>query len=143
MKQSQKTAKWFWVLGVLLVIWNAMGCLAYLGQKLMTPEQMAALPEDQLTFIEMTPAWITTAFALAVWGGLLASILMLLRKSFAHSMFIASLIGVIIQTGYNFFIAGAYQVFGPEGLVMPVVVLSIGIYCIYFTRQCKDNGLLR
>lgn len=143
MTTSQKTSTWFWVLGVLLLIWNAMGALAYLGQHLMTPEQMAILPEDQRTLLEMTPAWATSAFALAVWGGLVAAILMLLRKAFAHLMFMASLFGAVVQMIYNFFIAGAYDIYGPGGLVMPVMILIIGAYSIYYTGQCKDQGILR
>ena len=142
MTTSQKTTTWFWVLGVLLLIWNAMGTLAYLGQKLMTPGQMAMLPEDQRTLIEMTPAWVTSAFALAVWGGLTAAILMLLRKAFAHSMFMASLFGAVVQMCYNFFIAGAYDIYGPEGLLMPAMIIIISVYSIYFTGQCKEKGIL-
>ena len=142
MATSQKTTTWFWVLGVLLLIWNAMGTLAYLGQKLMTPGQMAMLPKDQRALIEMTPAWVTSAFALAVWGGLTAAILMLLRKAFAHSMFMASLFGAVVQMCYNFFIAGAYDIYGPEGLLMPAIILIIGAYSIYYTGQCKEKGIL-
>ncbi len=142
MTTSKKTTTWFWVLGVLLLIWNGMGVLAYLGQKLMTPGQMAMLPEDQRTLIEMTPAWVTSAFALAVWGGLMAAILMLLRKAFAHLMFMASLFGAVVQMCYNFFIAGAYDIYGPGGLLMPAMILIIGAYSIYYTGQCKEKGIL-
>ena len=142
MTTSQKITTWFWVLGVLLLIWNGMGALAYLGQMLMSPGQMAMLPEDQRTLIEMTPSWVTSAFALAVWGGLTAAILMLLRKAFAHLMFMASLFGAVVQMCYNFFIAGAYDIYGPEGLLMPAMILSIGAYSIYYTGQCKEKGIL-
>ena len=143
MHNTQKTTNWFWVLGVLFFIWNAWGAKEYLGQALITPEQLASYPEDQRALLEMTPAWVTSAFAIAVWGGLVGAILMLLRKAFAQLMFMASFVGVLVQMFYNFFIAGAYDVYGPGGLIMPIMVLIIGIYSIYYTGQCKANGILR
>jgi len=56
MENPQKPSTWFWILGVLLLIWNAMGAMAYLGQTLITLEQLAILPEDQRMFIENTPS---------------------------------------------------------------------------------------
>lgn len=143
MENPQKPSTWFWILVVLLLIWNAMGAMAYLGQTLITLEQLAILPEDQRMLIENTPSWVVSAFAIAVWGGLTASILMLLRKAFAHLWFIASMVGILGQMFYNFAIAGAYEVYGPGGLVMPVMVLFLGFYSIYYTKKAKDQGILR
>ncbi len=142
MTTAKKPTTWFWILGVLLLIWNAMGAAAYLAQKLMPPQQMAMMPEDQRVFLEMTPSWVTAAFALAVWGGLTASVLMLLRKAFAYLMFIGSLFGVLAQMFYNFVIAGAYKIYGTQGLVMPIIVLLIATYSIYFTAKSKAQGVL-
>ena len=142
MRTSQKITTWFWVLGVLLLIWNGMGALEYLNNVLVTPGEMAMKPEAERNLIEMTPSWVTSAFALAVWGGLMAAILMLLRKAFAHLMFMASLFGAVVQMCYNFFIAGAYDIYGPEGLLMPAMIIIIGVYSIYFTGQCKEKGIL-
>ena len=142
MTTSQKITTWFWVLGVLLLIWNGMGALEYLNNVLVTPGEMAMKSEAERNLIEMTPSWVTSAFALAVWGGLMAAILMLLRKAFAHLMFMASLFGAVVQMCYNFFIAGAYDIYGPEGLLMPAMIIIIGVYSIYFTGQCKEKGIL-
>ena len=46
--------------------------------------------------IEVRPAWATGAFAIAVFGGALGCLLLLLRKSTAYYLFIASLLGVIV-----------------------------------------------
>lgn len=142
MNTTNKPNTWFWVLGTLFLIWNTLGAIAYLGQELMTLEQMEMLPEGQRMLIENTPPWVTSAFAIAVWGGLTASILMLLRKAFAYLWFIASMVGILGQMCYNFIIAGAYDIYGPEGLVMPVMIIIIGVYSIYYTGRCKQKGIL-
>lgn len=54
------------------------------------------MPETHRAIIEVRPAWATGAFAIAVFGGALYCVLLLLRKSTAYYLFIASLLGVII-----------------------------------------------
>ena len=46
----------------------------------MTAEDLAALPLEQQPLYENIPAWVTGAFAIAVFGGSLACILLLIRK---------------------------------------------------------------
>ncbi|MDP5093159.1 MAG: hypothetical protein NWQ17_07595, partial [Polaribacter sp.] len=119
-----KPATSFWVIGVLALIWNALGVMAYLGQKLMTDEMKAMIPADQLEIIENTPAWATAAFAIAVWFGLLGCIVLLMRKKIAKLLFIISLVGVLVQLVYNLFLTNAMEVYGTQSLIQPLVTVS-------------------
>jgi len=102
MTTTTKPATSFWVISALALIWNLMGVIVYLGQAFMTDDMKAMIPKDQLAIIENTPAWATAAFAIAVWFGLLGSILLLTRKKIAKTVFIISLLGVLGQLVYNF-----------------------------------------
>lgn len=84
----------FWLIGAFALLWNVMGAMNYLGQ--MNAEMVAAYPETHRAIIEGRPAWATAAFAIAVFGGALGCLLLLLRKSVAYYLFIASLVGVIV-----------------------------------------------
>ena len=88
MTNSTKPTTSYWIISVLALLWNLMGVAVYLGQALMTDDMKAMLPEDQLAIIENTPAWATAAFAIAVWFGLLACILLLARKKIAKTIVI-------------------------------------------------------
>ncbi|KGL63308.1 hypothetical protein [Polaribacter sp. Hel1_85] len=141
-ENTNKPATSFWVIGIIALIWNLMGVMAYLGQAFMTDDMKAALPEDQQALYENIPTWVTAAFAIAVWGGLLACILLLMRKAMAKSIFVISLIGIIVQMVYNFFISGAMDVYGPLEMIMPLMVLVIGVFLVWYSKKCADDGIL-
>ncbi|WP_445747308.1 hypothetical protein [Polaribacter sp.] len=141
-QNSNKPATSFWVIGVLALIWNALGVMAYLGQKLMTDEMKAMIPADQLEIIENTPAWATAAFAIAVWFGLLGCIVLLMRKKLAKLLFIISLVGVLTQLFYNLFLTNAIEVFGNQSLIQPLVTVSVSLFLIWHAKKCADDGIL-
>lgn len=137
-----KPATSFWVISVLALLWNALGVMAYLGQKLMTDEMKAMIPPEQLEIIENTPAWATAAFAIAVWFGLLACIVLLMRKKLAKLLFIISFIGVIAQLSYNLFFTKALEVFGTTSLIQPLITVGVGLFLIWYAKKCADDGIL-
>ena len=143
MNDSNKPSSAFWVVGVLALIWNVLGVLAYLGQAFMTEDMKSALPEDQIAILEATPAWATAAFAIAVWGGLLASILFLMKKKLSNTLFTLSFLGIIVQLIYNFFIANSWEVYGPGGLIMPILTVGFGAFLIWYSKKCIADGILK
>ena len=108
----------------------------------MTPEMLQELPEAQRTIIENTPAWATSAFAFAVWGGAIGSILLLLKRKIAMHIFVLSFIGVLVQMYHSIFIANSYEVYGPGGMVMPVMVILIGAGLIWYSNDLTKKGWL-
>ena len=71
----------FWVIGAITLIFNVMGAVNYFVQ--MNADSLASFSEQYRPIIEGRPAWATTAFAIAVFGGSLGCLLLLLRKSAA------------------------------------------------------------
>ena len=97
-----KPTLWFWVLGVLALLWNLMGVSAYLMDAYMKDDVMAAFSEAQKAIFIDQPIWLTAAYALAVFGGTLGCVGLLLRKKWAIPLFLISLIAVIARTAYYF-----------------------------------------
>ncbi len=108
----------------------------------MTPEILQALPADQRAVYETTPVWATVAFGVAVIGGALGCVLLLIRKKLATTVLTLSLLGIIVQMIYSFFISNSIEVFGPGGMIMPLMVLLIGIYLVWFSRNAAARGWL-
>ena len=140
MTTQNKPATWFWIIGALTLIWNIMGIMAYIAQVTMSPEALQALPENERALREAMPAWSTGAFAIAVWSGTLGCVLLLLRKKMATPVLIISFVGVLVQMCHSIFMTNSIEVYGPGGMVMPVLVLIIGGYLIWFSRKSTANG---
>ena len=140
MTTHNKPATWFWIIGALTLIWNIMGIMAYIAQVTMSPEALQSLPENERALREAMPAWSTGAFAIAVWGGTLGCVLLLLRKKMATPVLIISFVGVLVQMCHSIFMSKSIEVYGPGGMIMPVMVLMIGGYLIWFSRKSTANG---
>ncbi|MDT0551917.1 hypothetical protein [Urechidicola vernalis] len=139
---TNKPTTGFWVISVIALIWNLMGVMAYIGQAYMTDEALSALPEAEQALYENIPAWATAAFAIAVFGGALGSLLMLLKKKMASTIFTISMLGIIVQMIYNLFMSKATEVYGPGGMVMPIMVIIIGAFLVWYSKKATSNGWL-
>ncbi len=117
--------------------------MAYLIQMFMTPEALATLPEAEQALYLNTPCWVTSAFAVAVWTGLLGSLLLLLEKKLSASLFVASLIGVLAQNYYSFFGSNMIEVVGMARMILPISVIAVSIYLVYYSRSAAAKGWLK
>jgi len=139
---SSPPKMFFWVSGAALV-WNLLGVMAYVGQVTVSPDALNALPEEQRALYENTPAWVTSAFAIAVNAGAVGCLLLILRKSLALPVLIVSLAAVFVQMFHNFFLSNAVEVMGAAAVVGPVFVILIGIYLVWFANDAKSKGWIR
>ena len=136
---KNKAPKWFMVVAGVLLVWNLLGVMAYLMQVTMSPEVLAALPEAQRQLYENTPEWATAAFAIAVNGGALGCVLLLLKRNLAGLFLQLSLAGVLVQMFHSFFMSKSFEVFGPGGMVMPIMVIIIAVYLVMLAAKAKAN----
>ena len=141
-ESTNKLPKGFWAIGIIALIWNLMGVYSYLQQAYMTDEAMAALPQAQQEIMQATPAWVTAAFALAVFGGTLGSILLLMRKKLAVPVFGISLGSIIAQMGYGLGIAKSYEVFGAQAFILPIILIVIGVFLYMYSKKQREAGVL-
>jgi len=137
-----KPSIWFWIISVVALIWNGMGVNQYIQQAYKTEGFMAMYDEEQLALIEQTPSWAIAAFAIAVFGGLLGSLALLLKKKLANTLFLLSLFAIIVQMTYNFFIIDAMEVFGPGAIYMPIMVILFAVFLIWFSKKGITKGWL-
>ncbi len=133
---------WFWVIGVLAFLWNLLGCVNFFSQITMTTQAMANLPEGYEKLYSETPVWVNIAFGTAVITGVIGSIGLLLRKGWAMPVFIVSLISVVVQQIYSYFLSDMLAVMGTSGIPIMGSVLVIAILLVFFSRKAKENGWL-
>jgi len=129
----------FWVIGVITLIWNIMGSINFFVQ--MNADALASFPETHRAIIEGRPAWATGGFALAVFAGALGCVLLLLRKSAAYYLFIASLLGVVVTMTHAFGIANSTITFSPfEFLMMIMMPLVVATFLLWYSRRADRKG---
>ena len=127
----------FWVVGVVALIWNGMGAMNYLMQ--MSAESLASYPESHRVIIDARPTWATGAFAIAVFGGVLGSLLLLLKKSVAFYIFVVSLLGVIVTMIHTMGVD--ISVFsGFEIAMMIVSPLVVATFLVCYVKHTQNRG---
>lgn len=132
----------FWIISAFALIWNLIGLVFYYQEVTATPDKLALLTEAQQAFMASKPAWATSAFAIAVTTGVLASLLLLLRKGMAVIMFAVSLAGIVVQNVHAFGVANGFEVWGTIGLFLPGAIVVIAIALLLYSRSAKQKGWL-
>lgn len=131
---KEKPPVWFWIVSVIALLWNAMGVKQYLDQAYQTESWRSTLTDEQLEIISNFPSWLTAAFAIAVFAGLLGSLGLLLRKKWAYMLFLLSLIAVIVQMGHVL-IQGYF-----EGIGMTISIIAFAIFWVWFSKKSISKG---
>ena len=130
-----KPPKWFYIVAGVALVWNIMGVMAYLQDAMITEAEIAALPPVEQVYYQDIAVWAVSAYAFAVCAGFVGCVLLLLRKKWATPVLIVSLLGVLVQMYHAFFVVDSMAVFGPGEVIMPIMVIAISIYLVYFSRQ--------
>lgn len=130
----------FWVIGIIALLWNLSGLMSFFMDVFMSAETLAALTDEQRVLYESTPSWLKIFYGIAVIGGTLGCIALLIRKSFAIELFIISLVAVLIQMCYSLFLTNAVEVYGIISAIMPIVVIGIGVFLLWYARSAKTKG---
>jgi hypothetical protein len=66
-----------------------------------------------------------------------------LKKAIALPILIISLLGVLVQMYHSFIIADAFDVYGPGGTIMPIMVIIVALYSVWLTNNAKAKGWIR
>jgi hypothetical protein len=125
----------FWIISIVTLIFNVMGVINYFVQ--MNADSLASFPEQYRPIIEGRPAWATAAFAIAVFGGSLGCLLLLLRRSGAFYVLFASFLGVIVSMMHIFGVAGfsSFEIW--IGVLMQLVVT---VFLIWYSKLSESKG---
>lgn len=141
--QAASAPAWFWATAVSALLWNGVGVYQYLVQVTATEASLQALPLAHQEFYDAIPTWATSGFAVAVFGALAGSVLLLLRNRYAELMFVISLIGLFLQDIHAFVMGHGIEVFGAGAIGLPATVLVIAIALFFFARVGTARGWLR
>jgi len=137
-----KAPRWFTIVAVVALLWNLLGCFAFASDLRVTAEDVARMAPAQQALYHARPAWAVAATALAVFGGALGCIGLLMRRRLALPLFVLSLVGILVQDFGLFVLIDGIALAGPVALVLQGLVLAIAIGLIVLARTASARGWL-
>ena len=148
MSESRETAAtgapWhLWLIGIVALIWNAMGALDYVMTQTRNEAYMSGYTPEQLSFFYGLPPWVDAAWAIAVWGGVLGALLLLFRQRHAVWVFFASLIAMVLTTIQNYVLSNGIEVMGDAfslGFTAAIFLISLALF--FYARVMQKQKIL-
>lgn len=132
--------RWYLPVAIVALLWNVVGCVAYLGDVTLSPDDLAQMSAAQQALYAARPGWAVAATAIAVWGGAAGSLGLVLRKGWALPALVASLVGVIVQDLGLFLLTDAAAVAGPGTMALQGLVLVIAVGLVLLARTAAARG---
>lgn len=130
--------KWYLPVVILALLWNLMGCAAYLSDVMLSPADIAAMDATNQALYNSRPAWAVAATAIAVWFGAAGCLGLILRKRWSALLLELSLAGVIVQDIGLFILSGVNP--GTFVMAMQGVVLLVAIGLVVLSRRAAARG---
>jgi len=127
------SAPWhYWVVTALAVLWNGFGAYDYFMTKTGGDAYLRKMGENeaQIAHMHAYPAWMTADWAIGVWGGLLAALLLIARTRYAFHVFVVSLAAFLVMLVYTYGMSDGGKVMGQQGMIFNLVILA---FCLLFT----------
>jgi hypothetical protein len=141
MTVRNKPPGWFWLVAVLAVLWGVIGVAAFYMDLTMSPAAVADMTQYDRALRASRPGWFMWLYGAAVWAGFIGGVLLLLRSTLAHPVFVLALVLVIAMFGYIFAVTDLIAV---KGFVVaagfPIVIAAIAAAEIWFAARARLRG---
>ncbi|WP_295834296.1 hypothetical protein [uncultured Winogradskyella sp.] len=136
---TTKPPIWFWIISALALIWYVLGVYYYLQQAYNTTFYRSMYTPEQLMVVDEMPAWATAAFAIAVFAGIFGVFGLILRKKWAKTLFLISVLGIVLQYIYNVFIGKMYELFSITENVRYFIIPIIAYLLFYIASKAQEK----
>ena len=134
--------KWFRPLAIVALIWNLLGCAAYLADVTLKPEDIAKMTPAEQELYASRPKWAVAATATAVWAGAAGCLGLVLRKRWSFPLLVASLLGVIVQDVALFGLTRVASTGAPVVIPLQTFVLIVSVGLVVLARTATRRSWL-
>jgi len=142
-EKMDRAPRWFRPVAIVALLWNLLGCAAYLADVTLSPADIAKLPPAQQALYATRPAWAISATAIAVWVGAAGCVGLIMKKRWAIWLLAASLAGVLVQNVWLFLLSDAAKETGVVAFVLQGVVLVVSVALVVLARKASAHGWLQ
>lgn len=143
-----RTPLHLWLVGGVSLLYGSFGAYDYVMTHVRDLHYLASSmpgvdPNTALAWIDMFPLYAKVGWALGVWGGLLGSLLLLMRSRYAVLTFAISMIGIVLSIGYQLAVAPRLQGTKSVGYgIMPWLIIVVGLALLAYSRAMAKRGVL-
>jgi len=135
-----KTPWHLWLVGGLSLLWNGFGCVDFTMTATRNAAYLEPYPQEMLDYWLNMPTWMWADWAVGVFGGLLGSIALLLRRKLAVPLFAASFIAASISMSFGFLDENAPRMEG-AGLMSGIIIVIALLLAVYAWRMSRRDVL--
>jgi hypothetical protein len=137
-----KTPVHLWIVGILALLWNAVGCFDNYATQTKLEFYMSQFTPQQLEYFYGFPGWVDGAWAVGVWGSLLGTIGLLMRRSRAVWLYGLAILGLAVTSVYNFALSDGLAIMGREAAIFTGVIWLIALFLFFYARAMAKRRVL-
>ena len=129
-----------WVVGLLTLLWNAVGGFSYTMTRFGMLEQLG-MSETEIAFFESAPVWSNFFWGLGVWGAIAGSVLILLRSRFAVHATVFALIGLAGSNIWQYFVADTPE--SLQSLPLTLTIWATTLFMLFYSVRMTKAGVMK
>jgi hypothetical protein len=132
-----------WLIGIIGGLWSSIGVISFMLTQMNVEAAMSRFPPEQREYFESFPVWAVAFWAIAVSGGVIGCLLLLLKNRLAFHVLLASVIGAIVTNLGGLFLLGGMEVMGgTSALGFTVFPMIFAAFLAYYARAMGKKGVL-
>lgn len=140
-KAISKRPAWFVAVTIILLLWAVAGIASFVAHVFVGEKMAAEQGAWDLDYYRALPAWFAWDYALATLAASAGAIALLMRSRQAVTLYVLSLIGVVIQFGYVFAGTDLLVHKGAAATVpFPLFIALMGCVQIVLARFAAKRG---
>lgn len=130
--------------GLAAALWHAAGAVDYALMKFRVPAYLDQVPPEWVVYFDALPAWVTAAWAVGVWIGLLGALLLLAREAVAPIMLAMAFIALAAASAWLIWFADPVMadVTGDEGVWVMAGATAASALLWLYARWMRATGVL-
>lgn len=130
-----------WAVGIFGVLWNGFGCFDFTMTVTRNEGYLASYPQEMLAYWFAMPWWVFALWAVGVFGGLLGSIALMMKKALAVPLFAASLLAALVSNVISMTDTDAPKMEGTE--IIPFIIIGLAVAFLAYALWQSRRGVLR
>jgi hypothetical protein len=133
----------FWIVSVIALLWSFVGLYDLYMTLTLNQDYLAQFPPEFMAMIEAFPEWRRLLWTTSVFLGVIAAVLLVLRRTMAERAFWATAVMMAIGfLGYDLPFGNGVEAYGTFGAVFSFFLIAIQILLALYARRAARHGLL-